>query len=280
MKTSAITSSTVSYRIRDVYIADGEDKVSTIKEWLNAFDARKLCLSGLRLEDQEVPEIIEALIPMKKVTEELNLSHNKIADAGAMAIAPALKDNTTLTKLDISDNNISDNGAEALLNMLADNRTLVELDLSGNNLITPPMLKNIRERLEENKPQASQFSSLCSAERRYINKRGRLSENTGLLLDAPKIVEAVVPELNLDLNEKGDEGTRALASSRNDNTTLKLDINGAEAPLDLVTNNKTNLNPEQTSNTSANKPHKTWAQRFRKTDSSEQKERSACCAIQ
>ncbi|KAJ3334603.1 hypothetical protein HDU93_007652, partial [Gonapodya sp. JEL0774] len=59
----------------------------------------------------------------------LNLDWNEIGEAGARAVANALKTNTTLTSLDLRHNEIGEAGARAVADALKTNTTLTSLDL-------------------------------------------------------------------------------------------------------------------------------------------------------
>ncbi|MFH1462054.1 MAG: hypothetical protein ABIF12_03855, partial [bacterium] len=64
----------------------------------------------------------------------LDLDYNRIGDAGALALADALKVNRTLTSLNLGRNGIHAEGAQALANALRVNTTLTSLDLSYNRI--------------------------------------------------------------------------------------------------------------------------------------------------
>ena len=64
----------------------------------------------------------------------VHLSNNSISDAGAVALAQALHHNSTLEYVHLSNNSISDAGAVALAQALHHNSTLRWLDLSNNSI--------------------------------------------------------------------------------------------------------------------------------------------------
>ena len=64
----------------------------------------------------------------------LNLNDIKISDAGAKALAEALKVNTALQKLGLDSNKISDEGAKALAEALKVNTALQVLGLDQNKI--------------------------------------------------------------------------------------------------------------------------------------------------
>ena len=61
----------------------------------------------------------------------LNLSHNKFGDSGAMALAEALKENTSVAELDLSYNSIRSKGGIALFSAL-ESANVATLDLGYN----------------------------------------------------------------------------------------------------------------------------------------------------
>jgi hypothetical protein len=64
----------------------------------------------------------------------LNLNGNGIQHDGAIVLAAALKNNSTLTSLRVAGNEFGDIGAVALANALETNLTLIELDTSYNHV--------------------------------------------------------------------------------------------------------------------------------------------------
>merc|ERR1712110_1160271 len=64
----------------------------------------------------------------------LNLAGNSIGDAGAAAIAEALKTNTVVTTLFLGVNRIGDAGAAAIAEALKTNTAVTTLYLSGNSI--------------------------------------------------------------------------------------------------------------------------------------------------
>ncbi|CAF1472311.1 unnamed protein product, partial [Didymodactylos carnosus] len=83
-------------------------------------------------------------------TTILDVASNNISDAGAKAIAEALKTNQTLTELNIENNNISDAGAKAIAEALKTNQTLIVLGIQNNN-ISDAEAKAIAEAVKKRK---------------------------------------------------------------------------------------------------------------------------------
>ena len=69
----------------------------------------------------------------RKSLETLKLSHNSIADAGAIALSHALTENKSLRCLTLKSNSIGQSGLVALGNTLNTNNTLEYLSLFGND---------------------------------------------------------------------------------------------------------------------------------------------------
>jgi hypothetical protein len=59
---------------------------------------------------------------------------NQIGDAGAVALADALKTNTSVTVITLGDNQIGDAGVVALANALKTNTTVIFIDLCNNGV--------------------------------------------------------------------------------------------------------------------------------------------------
>jgi len=83
--------------------------------------------------DAGAAALAEALKANKMLTN-LYLYGNSIGDAGAAALAEALKANTMLTALYLDSNSIGDAGAAALAEALKANKTLTALYLSSNSI--------------------------------------------------------------------------------------------------------------------------------------------------
>ncbi|EGD80257.1 hypothetical protein PTSG_13124 [Salpingoeca rosetta] len=72
-----------------------------------------------QIEDEEVKDLIRAIAN--------NTSEPRANDGGMRALAVAVKDNTTVTRLDLSSNHISPEGATALAQGLKHNATIARL---------------------------------------------------------------------------------------------------------------------------------------------------------
>lgn len=86
----------------------------------------------IKCDNEGAIALAEALKENKSLTK-LDLSLCEIEDEGAIALARALEENKSLTKLDLSHCEIGDEGAKAIAEALEENSSLRELDLSCNN---------------------------------------------------------------------------------------------------------------------------------------------------
>jgi hypothetical protein len=96
--------------------------------------ALSMVYAAISIGDAGAEAIAKALKVNSSLTD-LYLMHNAIGDPGAKAIAKALESNCTLTKMNLCHNAIGDAGAEALAKALDVNRTLKVLHLRGNSNI-------------------------------------------------------------------------------------------------------------------------------------------------
>ncbi|KJE88847.1 hypothetical protein CAOG_00424 [Capsaspora owczarzaki ATCC 30864] len=138
----------------------------------------------------------------------LRLRNQKIGDAGAHAIAEALKLNTTVTWLDLGENQIGDAGAHTIAEALQVNTTVAVLLLEQNSIgdagaqaiaETLKVKKEMRDlRLQNNQIGDAGAQALAQA----------LSVNT------------TITTLSLGGNQIGNVGAQALAEALKVNTTL------------------------------------------------------------
>ena len=82
--------------------------------------------------------------------KRLDLGLNSIGTEGAKALAVLLKDDTSLTNLDLWNNNIGDDGADALAEALKINKTLSTLVVSQNDISTDAA-NNLKDAAKLNK---------------------------------------------------------------------------------------------------------------------------------
>jgi len=136
-----------------------------------------------------------------------------IGDAGAAAIAEALKVNKSLTALDLWDNNFSDAGAAALAEALKVNKSLAVLHLY-NNSIGDAGAGALMEALKASK----------SLTKLYICQNSIGAAGAAGLAEALKVNKSLT-KLYISWNSIGDAGAAALAEALKVNKSLPtLDI--------------------------------------------------------
>lgn len=96
---------------------------------------KKLYLNANKLGDEGAKMLAERFNqPNHWQLDELILAANHIDKKGAVALANALKDNTTLNTLDLRGNAIQDDGAKEFAELLKNNNTLSQLVLNANEI--------------------------------------------------------------------------------------------------------------------------------------------------
>ncbi|KJE95243.1 hypothetical protein, variant 2 [Capsaspora owczarzaki ATCC 30864] len=141
---------------------------------------------GEQVGDAGAQAIAEALKVNMTITQ-VDLWQNQIGEVGARALAETLKVNETVTWIAIWDNQIGDAGASAIAEALKVNKTVTEVVLGGN--------------------QISDIGASAIAEALGVNK--------------------TVTRLNLDKNQIGSAGAQALAEAFKVNTTVTdVDLGG------------------------------------------------------
>ena len=138
----------------------------------------------------------------------IDLPKNEIGNDGVIAIAKALKLNTTLTSIKLSSNDIGYESAIALAQALENNTVLTLVDLSKNEIGDDGVIA-IASTLEKNSTLVSMDFS-----KNRIGRQGAkaiaetLEKNTTLT------------SINLSLNSIGYQGVMALAQALENNSTL------------------------------------------------------------
>jgi hypothetical protein len=147
---------------------------------------------------------LERNIPLNKITFYLN----GIGDEGAIALAKALKTNTTLVYLYINKNNIGDEGAIALAEALKTNTTLVYLSMEQNNIGAKGAIA-IAEALKTNTTLTR-----LSMDRNNIGSEGAIAFAETLITNKT-LTTLIVSYCNI-----GSEGAKKLVDAIKINTTL------------------------------------------------------------
>ena len=182
----------------------------------------------------------------------IDLSWNHIGEAGAQALAEALKINTSVTTIALYQNNIGDAGAQALAEALKTNTSVKEIDLKGNNIgeagaqalaealkintsVTTIALyqNNIGDAGEQAVQQIMAYTSRNELEQLLQRIRANDPTLTTINLSykdigaagAQALAEALktntsVTTINLHYNNIGDAGSQALAKALKTNTSV------------------------------------------------------------
>ena len=161
---------------------------------LASAEVMRLDLSRCNVTDAMIRDHIAPLVQPSSATFHahlavLLLTRNHLTDPGALDLARAVRDNTTLTRLDLNQNNIGQQGAEALVNALGEeaNRTIVHLDLAWNGdidrgtklALATCLLWNVDHQALD-KDRVLFLASLCLGEDGVVELVRRLNGNTTL----------------------------------------------------------------------------------------------------
>ena len=137
----------------------------------------------------------------------------RISDAHIVALAEALKQNTSLTELDLSSNHISDQGAADLAEALKQNMSLTELNLSAND-ISAQGAAALAEALKQN----TSLTQL-NLSQRYLSSNSISAQGAAALAEALK-QNSSLTQLDLSNNGISDQGAADLAEALKQNTIL------------------------------------------------------------
>lgn len=100
---------------------------------------------------------------------QLNLSKNRIDDAGAADIAKFIKSKTTVVSVNVSENRIGDAGLEALCDVLNNPAVrLKELNLNGNRRVTDESISALKRMFNNN-----QFLKVLSLNQCSFTENGK-----------------------------------------------------------------------------------------------------------
>ncbi|KJE97751.1 hypothetical protein, variant [Capsaspora owczarzaki ATCC 30864] len=199
------------------------------------------------LSDQSMTERQRVLYDQVNASESLDLNQEQIGDAGARAIAEALKVNKTLTSLNLGWNQIGSDGAQEIAEALKVNTTLTKLYLESNEIANAGALA-IAEALKVNRTLTELYlrdtriggaGAQAIAEALRVNTKLTLLDlevnqigDTGAqaIADALK-VNTTLTSLTLQGNCIGNVGVQAIDEARNVNDTIEVSIDGQMHPL-------------------------------------------------
>ena len=112
-----------------------DDDMQIVAEHVKAHkQCKQLVLHRNHITEEGALHLAEALTNNTSL-QKLNIGYNSIGDTGVRYIVkPLLKDNNTLTKLHLQSNSITEKGADYLANMLRMNRRIRKLGLDYNSI--------------------------------------------------------------------------------------------------------------------------------------------------
>lgn len=196
---------------------------------------QSLCLGRNRISDVSADAIGSTLQLGSIALQELNLAANRLSDATCLALAHALGSNKCLQKLDLSHNRVGDEGAAALAGV---NSTLTEL-LLASNLVTDEGCTALAQSLGKPTRELAHGAPICAL--RVLDLSDCKILNPGALaLAAGLRSNSSLEVLRLRSNQISSMGCEAFADVLRQNATLvelDLDLNQittAEALRDFV----------------------------------------------
>lgn len=204
--------------------AAGDEGATVLAELLAAKpgNIKTLSLSGNSIGDTGAKALAE-MLKVNTTLEELELNGNSIDYDGIGAIAEALAVNTSLRVLGLSDNYVGGAGAGILAAALKRNTTLEEIHIKGNELgdegVTA-LCDALRERPSGKQQQDEGEGGQGGIQQLKENATKTLDiGNNGMSKEGAAAVANLVracpglKELNLYMNEIGDDGASSLASA-------------------------------------------------------------------
>ncbi|KAL0240793.1 hypothetical protein GEMRC1_006029 [Eukaryota sp. GEM-RC1] len=213
-KRNACTDPKCTYKVKPVI--DWGNLSSELKQCYEGVMANK-CLS-IQLRSNSIGNegaiaIADALRVNTSVLW-MALKDNSIGSEGAIAIADALKVNSTVTDVHLEDNSIGNEGAIAIADALKINSTVTELCLHNNSIGNAGVIA-IADALKVN----SSVSTL------WLDKNSIGYEGVIAIAEALK-VNSTVSRFHLDYNSIGNEGAIAIADALKFNSTVsEIDLN-------------------------------------------------------
>jgi NLR family CARD domain-containing protein 3 len=203
--------------------AAGDEGAAVLAELLAAKpgNIKTLSLSGNSIGDAGAKALAE-MLKVNTTLEELELNGNSIDYDGIGAIAEALAANTSLRVLGLSDNYVGGAGAGILAAALKRNTTLEEIHIKGNELgdegVTA-LCDALRERPPGKQQQDGDDEGVGIQQLKENATKTLDIGNNGMSKEGAAAVANLVracpglKELNLYMNEIGDEGASSLASA-------------------------------------------------------------------
>ena len=162
--------------------------------------------------DDEMMTILSMLIAVNPQVTSIDCTTNRIADAGAAAIANAIAANDSITILNLGASRIGDAGAAAIANAITANSSITELSLGSN--------------IGDVGAAALASSLAATASITILNLGGNEIGDAGAIAIANALaVDTSMTELYLgNGNNIGDTGAAAIAKAIEANTSLVLSL--------------------------------------------------------
>ena len=164
--------------------------------------ARASCAGGCAVDlglqlpmDVRLQQTVERLTQNDPTLQKLKLEGIFIGDAGAQAIADALRQNSTLQQLELRGNGIGDEGAQAITDALRESSTLAKLHLE-NNRIGDGVFRTIQDLLEEKRiaRKAARLAAQLIVPRLNLPEQ-TIKETIQLFLVTPTVFASFAPSV-------------------------------------------------------------------------------------
>ena len=128
-----------------------DDDLSSVQTYLSTSNTlRRLCLAGVRLDEEKTEKHLSRALEKNKSLEVLDLYNNFLCDEGATIIAKSIRRHPKLDTLILAHNSIGDRGAIAVAEMLPENPTFQGSLVFYSNNIADEGAKALAKALEKN----------------------------------------------------------------------------------------------------------------------------------
>ena len=182
----------------------------------NRTPLNKLNVSKNRIDDAGIATLVDAL-ESNTLLSHLNLGENEISSIGIGVLAKAIENNTVLSYLNLYSTRMDCANVSILSKALKNNKTLTELNLSFNKLEYSSILE-----LSKNLKDNVKLTNLNLQSNKIDNSS---VDALGVLLKSNMTINT----LNLSFNNISDSGAIALAEALAENTGIvKLDLSHNE----------------------------------------------------
>ncbi|XP_059819166.1 NACHT, LRR and PYD domains-containing protein 3-like [Hypanus sabinus] len=163
---------------------------------------QKLNLSNNNLSDGSWEELVPVLL-INQTLQELNVSNNRVGEAGLKILSAALKDSRCkLQKLGLTSNSLSQKNYKELASAIRINHMLTHLDLSSNVIQDAGI----------NVLSVALMDPSCSIQSLRITNT-KLTSTCCEKLATVLVTNQTLRELDLGMNKLGDSGAHALSTA-------------------------------------------------------------------